>query len=654
MSSMKPRDMASTRILRHFASLLIDVSIAASAFLLAYLTAYGYPDVLAVPSLTQKLAGFTAGALGAFYLFAPYRGSWRYVSIPDVVTITKAAAVAVATYTVGAFLVTRGEDVPRSVPVLSFLYLVMLLGGARLAYRLIIERVVVLPRRVSASSTQRAVLLCGFSDKAEGFVRASRQRGGHAYLIAGILDDANLNTGRTVQGVAVLGSLDKLDKVLAKLARQGVNITELVVTETAPSRRRLASIVERANEASLKVSRIPDITEMSSVTTDLLLEPRPIELGDLLERPEVNADVEGVGRLIAGRIVLATGAGGSIGSELSRQIATFGPSRLVISDNSEFLLYRLDTELRDKHPDLDIVTRVVDVRNTERVKAVMAEVRPDVVFHAAALKHVPMMERNPLEAIKTNVLGTRNVADAALAAQVATFVMISTDKAVNPTSIMGATKRAAEAYCQSLDIVSADTRFKTVRFGNVLGSNGSVVPRFQEQIAAGGPVTVTHPDIVRYFMTIPEAVRLVLHASSHAIENRMERGKIMVLDMGKPARIVDLAERLIQLAGYKPRVDIDIVFTGLRPGEKLYEELFDPSEAPAGRTEEGYVVAAPRIIDRHLLNRTITEIGHCAEREDAARAVELLAHIVPEFAPLTPETDPRSRRLSADRQNATR
>jgi O-antigen biosynthesis protein WbqV len=254
-----------------------------------------------------------------------------------------------------------------------------------------------------------------------------------------------------------------------------------------------------------------------------------------------------------------------------------------------------------------------------------------VVFHAAALKHVPLVEDNPVEGIKTNVLGTRNVADAALANHANTFVMISTDKAVNPTNIMGTTKRAAEAYCQSLDVNSATTCFKTVRFGNVLGSNGSVVPRFQEQIAAGGPVTVTHPDIIRFFMTIPEAVQLVLHASSHALQHHTQRGNIMVLDMGKPVRIVDLAERMIQLAGYEPHVDIEIAFVGLRPGEKLYEELFDPSEVQDARTDEGYVIASPRIIDKTLLHKTLESLEASAEREDMARAVELLSHIVPEY-----------------------
>lgn len=292
----------------------------------------------------------------------------------------------------------------------------------------------------------------------------------------------------------------------------------------------------------------------------------------------------------------------------------------------------LDMELREKYRDLKISTRLMDVRDNIRVSRLFAEMRPDVVFHAAALKHVPLAESNPLEAIKTNFLGTRNVADAALVNEVSSFVMISTDKAVNPTNVMGATKRAAEAYCQALDLSSTKTRFKTVRFGNVLGSNGSVVPRFQEQILAGGPVTVTHPDIVRFFMTIPEAVRLVLNASAeHTGDRLQQRGKIMVLDMGEPVRIVDLAERMMQLAGLKPYVDIDIVFSGLRPGEKLFEELFDPSEVQNMKTEDGYVIASPRVTDKVLLDKSITELQNAIVREDRGRALELLLHIVPEY-----------------------
>ena len=315
----------------------------------------------------------------------------------------------------------------------------------------------------------------------------------------------------------MLGELAKLESFLARFAKNDIIITELVIAEHKPSRQRLSELLEVATSAGLKVTRLPEITETASITSNSLFEPKPIELGDLLGRPEVHADVEGVARLVHGKTILATGAGGSIGSELCRQVATFNPRQLIITDSSEYHIYMLDKELREQYPQLSIVTRIVNVRDAGRVSSLFSEYRPEVVFHAAALKHVPLVEENPIEGIKTNVLGTRNVADAALANEVGTFVMISTDKAVNPTNVMGATKRAAEAYCQSLDVSSKKTRFKTVRFGNVLGSNGSVVPRFQEQIAAGGPVTVTHANIVRYFMTIPEAVRLVLHASAHAM-----------------------------------------------------------------------------------------------------------------------------------------
>jgi FlaA1/EpsC-like NDP-sugar epimerase len=616
-------------LLRYLVSIAFDLSVAALAFIAAFVTVYGYPRVLAVPAIEEKVLGFVVASIGPFLFFAPYRGSWRYVSITDLILIFKAAFAAVTIFTVGSFLLTRGQNIPRSVPVLSLIYMVMLLAGGRLTYRLLREKAVGPSSGQGLRRQATKVLLCGLSDKAENFSRSARSSG--RFTIVGIIDDSSANLGRTVHGLAVLGDLDHLEKALRKLKRRGITVAELIVTETAPTRERLATIVERANAASLKISRIPDITDTAAVTSELLLEPRPVELSDLLERPEVTTNPADISRLIAGKVVMATGAGGSIGSELSRQIAALRPKRLIITDHSEYLLYTLDIELRDAYPDLDIVTRILDVRDAQRVLAIMREFTPEIVLHAAALKHVPLMEENPLEAVKTNVLGTRNVADAAVETNVSAFLMISTDKAVHPTNVMGATKRAAEAYCQSLDIESPHTRFKTVRFGNVLGSNGSVVPRFQEQIAAGGPVTVTHPDVVRYFMTIPEAVQLILQACAHALERKNDRGNIMVLDMGKPVRIADLAERMIQLAGYRPKVDIDIVFTGLRPGEKLYEELFSPSELLHDQSEDGYVIAAPRVIDRPLLARTIAEIEVCAEREDTERVIDLLCHIVPEY-----------------------
>lgn len=617
-------------ILRHTISLVFDLIVAAVAFAAAYLTAHGYPAILwYIPALTPKLLWFLVVSLVAFLIFEPYKSSWRYVSVPDLFRIVKGAALAVVIYTVGSFLLTRGYNLPRSVPILTFIYMVMIFTGARLSYRMLAERTMYPTEKAPVDGERRTVLLCGFSDKAESFLRNARRSGN--FFVVGILDSTITTVGKTIQGVSVVGRVRDLDAILERLKRNGVQVDELIVTEMHPSRDRLAYILGMANANQLRVSLIPDFDQMATAATDFLSAPKPIEIEDLLERPEVKADLQRVACFVEGRVVMTTGAGGSIGSELCRQIAALKPRRLIISDSSEFLLYTLDTDLRSQHPDLDIVTRILDVREEARVRQLVAEWRPEIIFHAAALKHVPMMEENPLEAIKTNILGTRNVADAALENRVSSFVMISTDKAVKPTSVMGATKRAAEAYCQALDKQSEETHFKTVRFGNVLGSNGSVVPRFREQIAAGGPVTVTHSEIVRYFMTIPEAVRLVLHASAHEVSNAAARGKIMVLDMGKPVKIVDLAERMIQLAGFRPHVDIDITFTGLRPGEKLYEELFDPSEVPDGRTEEGYVVAAPRIIDRRRLDRAMADIAACTQGEDAARALHLLEQIVPEY-----------------------
>ena len=620
------------RLLRRSA-IVLDTAVAFTVFLLAYLTAYGYPAALHVPGLVLKAAIFTALAFVTFVVFSLNSRSWRYVSLTDLLEIIKVAFVVMLLYTAGSFVISRGDHVPRSVPVLIVLYMVTGLAAPRIGYRLLMEQLSPLfeIRRPQRGAVQNAMLV-GLSDQAENFIRLLRVSRVPRVRVVGILDDVRINRGRTVRGVKVLGSTDQIERALQRLAKRGTSVSELIVAEHSASRRRLLELVEIGTAHGLTVSRLPDMTDTAEITNGKILEPKRIELADLLERPEMKADVEGIERLIKGRNVLITGAGGSIGSELSRQIAGFSPRCMIVTDNSEYHLYKLDTELRDSHPELDLMARIVDVRDAGRVDLIFAEFRPEVVFHAAALKHVPLVEDNPIEAMKTNVLGTRNVADAALANGTLTFIMVSTDKAVNPTNIMGATKRAAESYCQSLDVTSSSTRFKTVRFGNVLGSNGSVVPRFQEQIAAGGPVTVTDPHIVRYFMTIPEAVRLVLQACAHS-GLQPSRGSIMVLDMGKPVQIADLAKRMIQLAGFRPGIDIDIVFTGLRPGEKLFEELFDPREVEDMRTDGGFLIARPRLVDKVFLDRTLSRLETVTADEDVTRALELLSTLVPEYSP---------------------
>jgi O-antigen biosynthesis protein WbqV len=612
----------------------IDVSVAGLAILASYAMIYNFSTLYYLSGLTEKIISFMLVSVVMNILFGVHRGSWRYVSLPDMFTIFKAVMSSVIVYTVAAFLISRGENVPRSVPILTAILLMAGWAAPRVAYRLAVEGHFLrglLHRAPRPEKGRRNVLVLGFTNKAESFIRTWLRSGTSEFNVLGVIESSLIANSGSVHGIKVIGTFEDLPAIAERLKLQGLPVTELVVAEVSPSRKRLSEIVQITNSIGMRASRISDLTSPQSIADGQAVVTRPIELRDLLGRQEVTTDVSRVAELIENKVVLTTGAGGSIGSELVFQIASFRPKQLILADSSEHNTYKLDSEVRQRFPDLDIVTRLVDVREASRLDRLFEAYRPEVVFHAAALKHVPLIEDNPIEGIKTNILGTRNAVNAAMAHGASAFIMISTDKAVNPTNVMGATKRAAEAYCQAMDLASENTRFKTVRFGNVLGSSGSVVPRFQEQIRAGGPVTVTHPNIVRFFMTIPEAVRLVLHASSHALGRKSERGKIMVLDMGEPVRIVDLAERMIQLAGYKPGTDIEIVFSGLRPGEKLYEELFDPSEVQNSEAKEGYVIASPRVINQALLLSTIKRLEEAVAAEDVVRALELVRHIVPEY-----------------------
>tara|TARA_B100001013_G_C24605223_1_gene440702 strand:- start:453 stop:1622 length:1170 start_codon:yes stop_codon:yes gene_type:complete len=372
------------------------------------------------------------------------------------------------------------------------------------------------------------------------------------------------------------------------------------------------------------------MTEFQSSTDKTRLEVQPVEVADLLGRPQQVLDQDAMRALIAGRRILITGAGGTIGSELARQVATHGPTHISLLDNGELALYRIDLEFDENWPNLSRSTILGDVRDGTRLATVFQREQPDLVFHAAAFKHVPMVEENPNEGVLTNVMGTANVARACLASEVAVMVQISTDKAVNPTSIMGATKRIAEMICQGLSLTSASCRFVTVRFGNVLGSTGSVVPLFQRQLARGGPLTVTDRDVTRYFMTAREAVELVLQATA-ATPRDVESGKIFVLDMGQPVRILDLARQMIRLAGFTPDVDIPITFTGLRPGEKLYEEMLHDGEAPQPTNLEGVNLASPRVIDYELLSDQVDKLSRAAKSRDTAQTIALIRYLVPEL-----------------------
>ncbi len=611
-----------------------DLLMAGLSFLAANFGVTALIGIPVTPGIFEKTLLFVVLSAAVFFIFELNRGSWRYASIPDLLAIMKSATLAVLIYVLVIFTYSRGEGFSRLVPVLLWFFLILALAGPRIVYRMVRERgwVGLLREGNKVRPGSKTILVYKANEISDAYVRAVKARRDSKIHIAGIVDNSAKKGTRTIQGLKIVGGTNNIAKIVAHLyENQGIRVEELAIADHKLDKKSLSELVTLAGDAGIRVSHIPDIVKTTDTSRATSLDPQPIVLSDLLGRPEIKYNLIEVTRFIDGKTVLLTGAGGSIGSELARQIAAFNPRRLVIVDMSEHFLYTIDMELREKFPELDIIARIADIRDEKRVDSLFGKYRPDVVFHAAAIKHVPLAEQNVAETIKTNVLGTRNCALAAIKNKAAVFVMISTDKAVNPTNVMGATKRAAESYCQALDLQEHGTRFKTVRFGNVLGSNGSVVPRFAAQIAKGGPVTVTHQNIVRYFMTIPEAVRLVLQASSMGMTSNEERGKIIVLDMGEPVRIADLAERMIRLAGYRPNVDIRIEYVGLRPGEKLFEELFDEREVQDAARHENYIVASPRVVELATIEKIVNAMAAAISSENALAALAKLRIAVPEY-----------------------
>ncbi|WP_298376599.1 nucleoside-diphosphate sugar epimerase/dehydratase [Azospirillum sp.] len=615
---------------------MTGAAVAAALYLRVGATAFGfYAD-----ALTAALPMMVGISAITFMLFGLYRGIWRYASVPDLVQLIRAVTVAVLCFVLAMFLLNRLESLPRSLPLIVWLVQIVLLGGPRFAYRLFKDRRLNLSQD-GGGAPRIPVLLLGVGDAAELFIRSLDQSSGQAvYRVVGILDDKGRRVGHAVRGVPVLGGPDDLESVVAALDRKGDRPQRLIVTKGSNeiAGATLRALLDQAEALGLILSRLPSLTEFKSALGEGKgIEVRPIALEDLLGRPQAVLDGAAVAGLIAGRRVVVTGAGGTIGSELVRQIAALTPESLTLVDSGEFNLYSIEMEVRERFPALDTRAVIADVRDRDRVFRFFHEVKPALVFHAAALKHVPLVEANPCEGALTNVIGTRNVADAARAAGCLAMVLISTDKAIRPTSIMGAAKRFAETYCQALDVLppregtEAATRYMTVRFGNVLGSSGSVVPLFTRQLAKGGPLTVTHPDMRRYFMTVREAVELVLQASAHGVTRGEDRGKVLVLDMGEPVKIADLARQMIRLAGYRPGVDVQIAFTGLRPGEKLFEEILTANEAPTHTAADGVFLASPRLIDYALVNRALGELETAARAGDDERVLTILANIVPDF-----------------------
>lgn len=617
----------------HFAY-IHDTAMAAAAIFLGFFIVPGnLAGIEALRDIRTDILVFTGLAGFAFLMFRPYRSLWRYTSLSDLLSILTVSTIVSLTYlildrTTGPFSVAEWGTYVN-----AWLLMVMLMSGPRVAARIAAAPTM---RTTGVSPNHRVgLLLVGAGDGTELFIRALERDPAARFRIVGIVDEMGLNLRRRIHGVEVLGALGDLEAVVRRLDRKGERPRRLVITEEHLSPASLQAMLNEAEKLDLTLCRIPQVTELRA-DIDRQIDIKPIAIEDLLGRPQMLLDRGSMRDMCHGARVLVTGAGGTIGSELVRQISVFSPEEIILVDNSEFHLYDIDMEVGEKFPDVTRNVMMADVRDRARIFEIFEKHRPALVFHAAAMKHVPMVEMHPSEGVLTNVHGTRNVADAARACGVGAMVLISTDKAVNPTSVMGATKRVAECYCQALDLETQadhETRFLTVRFGNVLGSTGSVVPLFQKQLSQGGPLTVTHPSVTRYFMTTREAVALVLQASALGSRSREHRGGIYTLEMGSAVRIQDLARQMIRLAGLRPGEDIDIVYTGLRPGEKLYEEPLHESEELVPTGLDGILLASPRTADFVMLERLVLKLIETAATSEIDGARKLIRTIVPEYTP---------------------
>lgn len=545
-----------------------------------------------------------------------YKSMWRYASLQDAVEIFKAVTFSSVLSIFAIVFFRQFTPVPRSIFLLDWFLLFSFVAASRLLWRIYRERYV-LAKNFEGPRT----LIVGAGEAGSMLLKEIRRHPHTAYNVVGFVDDDPEKKGMKLHGIPVLGATRHL-KALIRMN----DVEDVIIAMPSAGGKIIREIVSSYQNAHVTFRTLPSIGELIDGKLSVS-QIKKVDIEDLLGRDPVVLDRGLIGNYLTGRHVLVTGAAGSIGSEICRQVAHFKPAKLIMLEQAETPLYKIEMELAASFPELRLLPLIADVRDRDKVDAIFGEFAPDVVFHAAAYKHVPMMEYNPAQGVLNNIFGSKNVADAAHSYNVKNFVMISTDKAVNPTNVMGATKRAAEIYIQALSRISA-TKFTTVRFGNVLGSNGSVIPLFKEQIAKGGPVTVTDKRVIRYFMTIPEASQLVLQAGSLGTGS-----EILVLDMGDPVRIIDLAEELIHLSGLTPYEDIDIVFTGLRPGEKLFEELLLDGEGIMPTSHDKIKVLAPVQIALEPVVEQLESLYAAARSNDVIALMEGLRLLIPEFRP---------------------
>lgn len=589
----------------------------ATAFAAVFLRFEGFPAQVKAIFLPFVLP-LVALRLVSFYLLGMYNSVWQYASIGELVTTIKAVTVGTVVTGFAAIAVLQ-LAVPRSIIALEWLLSIFFVGGSRLAWRIIRDG----PRVLRKGQKGKPVLIIGAGDGGVLVARELRNHYRDEVNIVGFIDDDPAKQNKQILGYPILGHRDAIPRIVKEY-----RVEEVVIAMPSVKRSVLREIVEICQETPAKIKILPGVFDLidGNVTVN---EIRDVQVEDLLSREPIKLDIDSIAGYISGKVVLVTGAGGSIGSELCRQIVTYNPSQLLMLDICENNIYDIELELRNQ-TSVPVVPLVKDIRDRTAIIDVFKKYRPHVVFHAAAHKHVPLMEANPEEAIKNNAMGTYFVAQAANLCGTSIFVLVSTDKAVNPTSIMGASKRIAEMIIQHLDRASK-TKFVAVRFGNVLGSRGSVVPLFKKQIAAGGPVTVTDERMIRYFMTIPEAVQLIIQAGALA-----KGGEIFVLDMGEPVKIIDLAKTLIKLSGFEPGVDIPIKITGMRPGEKLYEELLTAEEGTTATANERIFVAKPTELDTALIEETLKAFVQGHLPRDEAEVVEFIQRFLPGFTLVRP------------------
>lgn len=554
----------------------------------------------------------------SFFLNGLYKGVWRFSSMHDLIRVVKASLMGILISVVACFYMTRLEGVPRSFFLIHFLLLVVGLGGGRFIYRFLKDQTSLRSVIGGSDSEVQNVLIVGAGRAGEKLVRDIFATPALKLKVVGFLDDDKFKKHALIHNIKVFGGVDLIPSLVKKNS-----VKKIFIAIPSANGDDVKRIVNFCKKTDAEVKILPKMDQLLSNNIEISL-LRNLNIEDLLGREQVQLDTAHLNSMINDKVILITGAGGSIGSELCMQIAKFNPKLIVMADYCELFMYELEMKFKEQNPDIQFFPKIIDIRNASKVADLFSEYRPQIVFHAAAYKHVPMMEYNPSEAIETNIKGTKIVGEMALKFDAEKFIMISTDKAVNPTNVMGASKRIAEMVITDLSKKSTRTKFISVRFGNVLGSNGSVIPLFRKQIEERKDITVTHPDIVRYFMSIPEACQLVLQAGSMGTG-----GEIFVLDMGEPVKIVDLAKEMVRLAGLTLDTDVKIVYSGLRAGEKLYEELFSDSET-SEYTHHGKVRKASfRNLDKNFEENLHRLLNLDTNEPDAI--VYLIKELVPEF-----------------------